>query len=378
MAQHRGLVAACATAIAILLAADAAAAVVVIRRNGVHTPRQLRKARPALVEFVEQHRGLAFKKDVDIYLLSEREFDESVSGTAVDPIRGYVESLSIVGFLKAMGLVANDFELSSLEDAGRRSLLGVYDPIKKRIVVRAELPEPLLHQVVVHELTHALDDQYHPLEEIVVDLRTEELRALQALNEGDATRIDSLFVEQLPPAQRAVVDGGVEGLPDIPASSKPFLQLLAFPYVAGPDFVRALVEHGGNAAVDEAFRTRPTTSEHLLHPDRFLRGAPPASVPQPAVDGELARLGVLGELGLRTILGETLDAAAAARAADGWGGDRFVTWSDKGKTCVRVNVRMDTPADANEVRDGFRQWAAKHPGTEVKVDGDLTAVTRCA
>lgn len=378
MAQFRGLVAACATAIAIVLAADVAAAVVVTGRNGVHTPHQLRKARPALVGFVEQHRGLKFKKGVDIYLLSDREFDESVSGTAADPIREYAESLSIVGFLKAMGLVANDFDFSSLQDAGRRSLLGVYEPMKKRIVVRAELPEPLLHQVVVHELTHALDDQYHPLEDIVVDLRTEELRALQALNEGDATRIDKLFVEQLPPAQRAVVEGGVEGLPDIPASSKPFLQLLAFPYVTGPDFVRALVEHGGNAAVDEAFRTRPTTSEHLMHPDRFLQGAPPASVPQPAVDGELARLGVLGELGLRTILGETLDGAAAARAADGWGGDRFVTWSAKGKTCVRVNVRMDTPADTNEVRDGFRQWAAKHPGAEVKVEGDLTTVTRCA
>lgn len=378
MAINRGLVAACATAIAIVLGADVAAALVVTRRNGVQTPRRLKKARPALEQFVEEHRGLRFKKGVDIFLLPDSEFDESVSGSGVDPIRAYVESQSIVGFLKALGLVANDFQFSSLDDLGRRSLLGVYDPVKKRIAVRAELPEPLLHQVVVHELTHALNDQYHPLQDIVLDLRTEELRALQALSEGDATRIDTLFAEQLPPAQRAAVEGGVEGLPDVPASTKPFLQLVGFPYVTGPDFVRALVAHGGNAAVDDAFRTRPTTSEQLLHPDRFFQGASATSVPRPGSDGDLQRLGVLGELGLRVVLGETLDAAAAARAADGWGGDHFVTWSAQGRTCVRVNVRMDTTADTNELRDGFRQWAAKHPGAEVKVDGDLTVVTRCA
>lgn len=378
MAFNRGLVAACATAIAIVLAADVAAAVVVTRRNGVHTPRQLKKARPELVRFVEEHRGLTFKRGVDIFLLSDREFDASVRGAGVDPIREYVESQSIVGFLKALGLVANDFQFSSLDDVGRRSLLGVYDPVRKRIVVRAELPEPLLHRVVVHELTHALNDQYHPLQDILLDLRTEELRALQGLSEGDASRIDTLFVEQLPAAQRAVVEGGVEGLPEVPASSKPFLQLLSFPYLAGPDFVRALVQHGGNAAVDEAFRTRPTTSEQLLHPERYFGGATPASVPRPGSDGEPQRLGVLGELGLRVVLGETLDPAAAARAADGWGGDHFVTWTATGKTCVRVNVRMDTANDTNEVRDGFRQWAAKHPGAEVKVDGDLTVITRCA
>lgn len=378
MAINRGLVAACATAISIVLAADVAAAVVVIRRDGTHTSRQLKKVRPDLVRFVEAHRGLTFKKDVDIFALPDDEFDESISGSSGDPVREFVESRSIAGFLKALGLVAGDFDFSSLDDVGRRSLLGVYDPIKKRIVVRADLPEPLLHRVVVHELTHALNDQYHPLEDIVIDLRTEELRALQGLSEGDATRVDTLFVEQLPPAQRAVAEGQIEGLPDVPASSRPFLQLVGFPYLAGPDFVRALVERGGNAAVDQAFRARPTTSEQVLHPERFLQGAPPASVPHPGSDGEPERLGVLGELGLRVVLGETLDAAAAARAADGWGGDRFVSWSARGKSCVRVNLRMDTAGDTNEVRDGLRQWAAKHPGAEVKVEGDLTVLTRCA
>lgn len=212
----------------------------------------------------------------------------------------------------------------------------------------------------------------------MIDLRTEEGRVLQALVEGDAGRVDTLYRDQLPPAARAAAEGAVEGLAELPRSVGPFLELLAFPYLAGPDFVRALVERDGTAAVDEAFRARPTTSKEVLHPDRFPQPAPSAPVAQPPLDGPLLGLGVLGELRLRLVLGETLDARAAARAADGWGGDRYVVWSDNERTWVRVDLRIDTPSDTNDVRDALRQWATKHPGTDIKPDGELTRVTRYA
>lgn len=379
--RNRGLMAACGAAIVVMLLADIAAVVVLSRRDQVHTPRQLKGVLPALTDFVEAKRGLAFKRGVDIFLLDDQQFDEALSQGGqpiVDPAEAYLESRFLVGFLKALGLVANDFQLSSLEAVGTRSLLGLYDPIEKQIIIRSELPEPLLHRVVVHELTHALDDQHHPLDEVILDLRTEQGRALQALMEGDASRIDTLYRDQLPPAARAISDGEIEDPTGLPDSVGPFLELLAFPYIAGPDFVRALVASGGTAAVDEAFRGRPTTSEHILHPDRFLQRAPSVSVTEPVPDGPMLGLGVLGEVGLRLVLGGTLDAQAAARAADGWGADHYVAWSDNERTCVRVNLRMDTPSDTNEVRDALRQWAAKHPRTDLKLIGDMTAITRCA
>lgn len=381
MARNRSLVAVCAAAIVLLLVADVAAAVVVTGRNRIHTPRQLKGVLPGLTAFVEKNRGLKFKQGVDMFLLDDREFDEALSGAGpytADPAAAYLESRFLVGFLKALGLVGADFQLSSLEAAGTRGLLGLYDPVTKRIIIRSELPTPLLHRVVVHELTHALDDQHFPLEDIVLDLRTEEHRSLQALLEGDAGRIDTLFRDQLPAADRAAADGEVEGPSGIPASTGPFLELLAFPYESGPAFARALVARGGTAALDEAFRSRPTTSEQVLHPERFPQAASPVTVPRPAPDGPLLGMGVLGELGLRLVLGETLDAAAAARSADGWGDDHYVAWSDKERTCVRVNLRMDTPSDTREVRDALRLWAAKHPRTDIKLDGEMTTLTRCA
>ena len=139
-----------------------------------------------------------------------------------------------------------------------------------------------------------------------------------------------------------------------------------------------MVASGGPGALNEAFRARPTTSEHILHPDRFLQRAPSLSVPEPSPDGPLLGLGTLGEVGLRLVLGETLDAAGAARAADGWGADRYVAWSDNERTCVRINLRMDTTSDTKEVRDALRQWAAKHPRTDIRLVGEMTTVTRCA
>ena len=380
MAHNRGLVVACAAAIAVLLVADIAAAFVVRGRDGVHTPRELKAVLPSLEDFVERNRGLTFKHRVDVFVLDDKEFDEALADAGpfgADPARQYAEARFLVGFLKALGMVGSDFQLSSLDDVGARSLLGVYDPVEKRIVVRGELPVPLLHRVVVHELTHALDDQHHPLDEVLLDLRTEQSRALQALMEGDASRVDALFRDQLPAADRQAAEGVVDGIGDLPSSAGPFLQMLAFPYVAGPEFVKALVEAGGTAAIDEAFRSRPTTSEEVLHPDRFLKRAPSVFVPGPGADGPLLGLGVLGELGLRLLIGQTLDERAAARAADGWGGDHYVAWSDNERTCVRVNLRMDTPTDTTEVRDALRQWAARHPRTDIKVDGELTTLTRC-
>jgi len=373
--------AACAAAIALVLLGDVAAAVVVSGRDRVHTPAALRSALPELRSFVEKTRGLSFKRDVDVVVLDRPDFDAALAKLgpdATDPARQYLESRFLVGFLKALGLVGADFQLTALEAAGSSSLLGLYTFQDKRIVLRKELPGPLLRRVLVHELTHALDDQYFPLADVQVDLRTEDIRALQALIEGDATRVDRLYRDGLTPADRAAADPPAEGLAAVPATANPFLALLAFPYVAGPEFVQGLVKRKGETAVDDAFRTRPRTSEEVLHPERFLEGVRVATVREPSTDGPLLGMGVLGELGLRLVLGESLAAPAAAQAADGWGGDHYTAWSDNERTCVRVNLAMDSARDTVEVRDALRAWAAKHAGADIRVTGDLTTITRCA
>ncbi len=152
-------------------------------------------------------------------------------------------------------------------------------------------------------------------------------------------------------------------------------QGLAFPYVFGPPFVSRLLATGGQAMVDETFASPPRTTEQLMHPERFLAGDGPRSVSLPAAGaGHVLDQGVLGELGLAQVLHPL--GSAAVRAAEGWGGDRYVAWDEGTRTCVRANVVMDTQRDTAELVSAMEALASKRPGLTVN-SGAVVSFTSC-
>jgi hypothetical protein len=155
-----------------------------------------------------------------------------------------------------------------------------------------------------------------------------------------------------------------------------FEALLAFPYEAGESLVDALLREGGPPRLDAALIDPPVSTEAVLHPERFLTGDRPKPVGDPEPGGEPVDGGVLGELILRLLLQSSADRATAARAAEGWGGDRYVAWFDRDRLCVRAAVTMDTSEDRAELVAGLRRWADRHPGATV-TDADPVIFTRC-
>jgi hypothetical protein len=320
-----------------------------------------------------------------VFVLNDRDFDALLARAgpgAGDPTRQFQQLKFLAGFARALGLGGPNFQLATATPGGTGSVLGLYDDVSKRISVRAGLAEALQRRVLVHELTHALDDQHFSLAALrrQVNLPTEQARALQALVEGDAVRLDRRYWDSLPARKRAGAgaDAPAEGATAPPPADAPFFDLVTFPYVAGPKFVQGLIDGKGMSAVNAAFRAPPTTSQEILHPERFLHRAPAITVRQPAADATPVAAGVLGEIGLRLVLGETLAHPLAAELAAAWGGDGYVAWADNDRTCVRLSLVMNTVHDAADVRDGLRQWAAGHPGAEMKFSGNQTTVTRCA
>lgn len=106
----------------------------------------------------------------------------------------------------------------------------------------------------------------------------------------------------------------------------------------------------------------------FLHPAKLLgaRRDDPKEVRvavDPANAGPgFAALGtdVMGELSLRLVLEQSLPKDEAARAAEGWGGDRFVALrraSDGAVLLVWASV-WDTEADAREAEDALRRTRA--------------------
>jgi hypothetical protein len=145
---------------------------------------------------------------------------------------------------------------------------------------------------------------------------------------------------------------------------------VAFPYLVGPDFARAVVRAGGQPRLDQAFVAPPTTSEHLLHPDTFLAGEAAVATEPPQADGAKIDEGVLGELGLLLVLNSS-GSAGAATAARGWGGDRYVAWRDGKNTCVRTRIAMDTLQDDAELRKALDGLARARDGVKVEGKGPI-------
>jgi hypothetical protein len=228
--------------------------------------------------------------------------------------------------------------------------------------------------VLVHELRHALQDQYADLDELLPDGGSDfDDRRLAALSllEGDATLVMERFVRmrlgRLVPGAGEVLgdDAGSaamalpEGLTEIPGAPPVVRDQLVQPYLAGLVFARALWSRGGPEALRRAWTEPPASMEQVLHPERFFAGDAPrrveTSVTAPRGAKRLSE-GVLGELLLRTLLGEGGEAAAA-----GWGGDAWRLWDVSGKTALSWRSEWDSRADADEFWGAlFARFEARH------------------
>jgi hypothetical protein len=122
---------------------------------------------------------------------------------------------------------------------------------------------------------------------------------------------------------------------------------LAAPYIYGTLFVNTLRRQGGWAAVDRAWEDPPTTTEQILHVEKWLAHEPAKRVSAPP----FASLGPgwtqsdedsEGELGARTAFEEWLPLSDAAKVAAGWGGDRAVLVASGDRAAFGWNMRYDS------------------------------------
>ncbi|HEX2274673.1 MAG TPA: hypothetical protein VHG90_12440 [Acidimicrobiales bacterium] len=361
-----------------MLVADGIVVALRLGEDERRVPPALEQVVLELEAFVERERGQRFVRPVDVRLVSDERFEAAVRRLRRDQSGDEGDERVFVGLFRALGLVEGDFDPTAIEEGSDDRILGFYDPEGDVLLVRGSRPTPAVRRVLVHELTHALDDQLFGLERPELDERDDEASiAFQALVEGDAVRVESRYFASLSPEDRrqAEIDGNPPGTAE-PAAPRVFEALLAFPYEAGEALVDALLRAGGAPRLDAALVDPPVSTEAVLHPERYLAGEQPKAVADPEPAGDPVDGGVLGELILRLLLQTSTDRATAARAAEGWGGDRYVAWFDGDRLCVKAAVVMDTPADRAELVTGLRRWAEGHPGAAV-LDGDPLTLLRC-
>lgn len=331
-----------------------------------------------LEAFVEKTRGLKFLHPVKVTLLDDKAFRKRIA-EASKPDKAEADKLARV--LRALDLIKPGVDLVKAQQALLGgAVVGYYDSKAKALFVRGGKPTPAVRQVLVHELTHAVQDQHFQIDRPDLDKRDDESsQAFSGLLEGDAVRIERAYSATMSQKERDQADKEQSSqVGDLGSVPRVLIESLTFPYTVGPRFVQAVVQAAGQARLDDAFTNPPSTSEQLIHPTKFLAGEGALPVQEPPANGKIIDRGVFGEFGFIQQLENVItDQDTLLRAAAGWGGDKYVAWDEGSKTCVRVDAVMDTPQDADELRTALRQWVDRHSGATLEGTSPIR-FTSCA
>lgn len=322
----------------------------------------------ALATWTARERGLEFEHPVEVNFLSESEY---TAATTSEPTteEDDEEIEAVVAEMRALGLVSGDLDLvDSLNTLSDSGTLAFYSPETKEVYVRGETLTPALRVTLVHELVHVLQDQHFDLSRMS-DLPSTRAAVMRAVAEGDAGRIEDIYVDEaLTDAERQEYendsgDQGDEAFDTIRDEVPDALTaLFSAPYIFGEPLVTYLDDTGGTDSIDEALRN-PPSEEVLFNP--HLWNSPEAEeieveVDMPSGATELQR-DVFGPIAWYLVLSSRVDPSTALAAVDGLGGDSFVSYRDGQKVCVRMTVTGDDEAATATIEQALTQWVAAGP-----------------
>ena len=327
------------------------------RRDETGSPyaRQLAEYTPKVEEAI----GLKFKTPPKMEVRTKDQVREFLLAHLRDSIPQR-ELDGQTALFHALGLIPDTLDLKKLfVPLLTEQIIGYYDPRTKVLYVVDGAPKDYAGYTIMHELVHALQDQYvdlDSLERLTHD--SDRQAAMQTVIEGQATFEQALMMTGGRGSITASLPGGWQQIQDLirqatatqPVfASAPMViqEALLFPYVNGADFVRRYKERHPGAM---PFDSLPQSTEQILHDDKYFGGKPeaPVVVGLPPVPGSVYENN-MGEFGLRLFLYHHLkDIKTAAAAAAGWAGDRYaVVRTPRGVGAALVTA-WDTPLDAAE------------------------------
>ena len=246
-------------------------------------------------------------------------------------------------------------------------VLAFYDPMTHTYFAIRQLPESLAglsdagalrESVVMHELTHALQDQRFSAtaRDRALQHDTDGELAYHSLLEGEATLVmlDYLLEKSGQSFDEAVKNDflinalGAASTSDkaIDSAAPPyFVEVLKFPYLEGLKLVVQAYRRGGWKEIDRLHGNPPRTTREVLHPEEYFarlargqKGAPPFD---PPAAPDVITTERLGEFHWRYLVGDR---------AEGWVDDRVIVKCDG---VVSTETRWETAEKASAFSDAY-------------------------
>lgn len=338
----------------------------------------------SVVRFVEQERGLRFGHPVDVQFLDDAAFRREVTqpeGDAEDT----AQEQAMAAQMRALGLLSGAVDLhQAADDFLASSVVGLYVPEGKKLLVRGTELTPYVRATLAHELTHALQDQHFDLAALQARQDVDP-NAVQALIEGDAMRVQDAYRRQLSSADQHAYDQADDELgggsqpdePDVPAVLQ---NLFSLPYAFGPAYLDYLVARGGNASVDHAFRHPPRVDAQVVDPWDYPNDWRPTQLPELRVpDGATGQENPepFGQVALLMVAGSASSWADAWADVQGWQGDTWQPYELDGRDCVAVDVAMSDASHARRLAAGLGRWAGRLPQASATAAGSRVSLRSC-
>jgi len=385
-------------------AGEAAVAEPPVLPKGINElPKDLSLRMKELIKSAEQYRGLKCKYPVACGSLNKdmlkkkmlEAFQEELPAEKMDPLEA---SLKMFKFIPETMVLAKYYPELLTSQVG-----GYYDPRRKYLVIvqneggllgkelkeqyGAEIATRMEETVMVHELTHAIQDQHFNLQKFAIDdPLSDEGAARTALIEGDATLtmynfFSNMNLEEMPMVEQIVNDMFKDPkqlmtmAPDMPGSKEMsdapawFRDNLLFSYMQGFVFCINVKKLGGQKLIDYAFiKDPPRSTEQIIHPEKWhTKRDDPIVITWPDLSKELSGYkkiaeGQLGEQSIRVLFRDALKNEktdkVATEAAAGWGGDRFAVYEkDKSRVLLWI-TEWDSEDDSKQFEAASKQLGA--------------------
>ena len=374
------------------------------------TRAQVIKILDDLREEAAKIRGLAWKTKVEADLLTRPQLAKRLEEMIKDDFdpKEYDRDLKALRRLGLLTAQQDPIELTKkFLEVG---IAGYYDPKTKKLYLIDGLTGDAQRPTILHELTHAIEDQYIDLEKTQDAIKKDQDKsfALKCAIEGSAETARAIYDEEHPEYQRLSQQEQLKSdtqkqLTKVLSETPSLLYVgTLLHYQIGPAFVGRWIRTTGKggttraeypSAITRLYAEMPVSEEQVLHPSKFVgenRDLPrrvswPDDLAAAAGDGwaalESQSIGELDvEMWLDRWLGgtgghlDTLMMASgryfgdeAKTAAEGWDGAWMQMLEMKGDPRAYVVASAwDSPQDAVEAGNAFLAAAKKQYGDKFK------------
>lgn len=334
------------------------------------TEQAARAAVEDVLPEVERAVGLPFVAMPEVAVRTREQMSAYVDAKIEEELPpDEIERLTVA--YKLFGLIPDSLDLSALLlRLYTEQVVGYYEPDSSTLYIVDDADPTIAKLTIAHELVHALQDQYMPLDSILsIKNQNDRVIAAQSVLEGQATLGSMLAVmpDQDPDAfgslwtdasVRQAMNEQQQRMPVFAAAPKVVREGLVFPYLAGADFVRWFSRQYPDTV---PFGPRlPISTEQILHPEQYSSGDMPIVLRFENAE-DAVYTDNLGQFEIQILLEEwTGSESVASGGAFGWGGDRYAVFAvDDGHALVWWSV-WDEPRAAERFFDIVdREWSGR-------------------